>query len=1067
MTDNVIPKKPSFLQDETHMFDVKVAPRYTPEQRAADTAAQAEYVRQKEGAHSWWDVTKAAVKMNQVAPMVVEQFATPPGGDDDTPLDDAKLKELTEGISIDYFDEFDGVDTVGEAVRTRQRILDQLQAQEILMSKGAGPGIALSIAAGLTDPVAIAASVASGGLLAPVMYGAKATRLQRAVKAGLVGAAANAPIEAYMANRDVTYDASDAVIGLAAGGVISGAVAYKWPGKLPDIEQFTQRALNQEYVGEFQKAGARHTPSTDLLVPNSGNADGTIKSAAQRNTDWFNDLERNAADTHAQKARLDRAAYIFGSDIEEGRKLGHALIDDPDTALGALQGESAALFTITRSDEVLRREALNYQEAYGEFRKASKIGGADFSEDAFNREVWRAQNGLKSNNPAVNKLVEFYRKEYDKFAKEMQNPGKGVPVKGAENAVLDNYSTRRWSAPKTAAQVAVKGRAAVAARIAQSIKGYPPDKQLAIGEHLVDILTKAKSGHVDMRFTEKNVDTMTSYFMKDLGMDFMDARQAAEKLKRLTGGLDAGNASNLKFRLELDDLELEDFLETDPSKLFQSYARTMSGHIGLARQGIDSEDTFQALLGVVRDRMSENPPKTWLGTKRREKELKYLEDAYDFIVGRAVGEKPSDVTATMGRLVRKYNYARVMNVQSLSAIGDLGQVLAQVGLKAVIQHVPELIAIHRRIRNGQFIDELSEETAQLTGWLNRGVVAKARERFDEFAVGGDVRETNWSKAEGKLDAAGRVTGTISGINAFQDMTQRLAGKGMIQTFLDAARTGKPHRLGEARLRELGVSDDLMNRIKGEMMKKGNASWDSLGRIKKLNIDKWDAETRLQFGMVLRRWGAYLIQEQHFGSLPGFMDTTGGKIIAQFRSFQTGAWSKQTLYNVKHHDRIAAQSFFWSLMTGALSHYASTQAGKLLLPDDKVDAYMEKRLGPGEGGDIAWDHIAKQAFMRAGISSFIPGMVDFAMGAVDEKPIFGQRNSGLEQSLWSGNPTVDLSKKLGEAFTSTVQAIKQGEATQDMMEAWHSALIWQNALGIRNGLYQLTKDMPEFQDDNEE
>lgn len=1065
MTDSVTPGQPSFLQDDTGMFNVQVAPRVTHEQRAAEKAAAEERLKQQEEAHSWWDVTKSAVKMNQVIPMVIEQFATPPGGDDETPLTDEKLKELTEGIDTAYFDEFDGNETVGEALRTRTRILEQLKAQEILMSKGAAPGIAMSIAAGLTDPVAIAASVASGGLLAPVMYGAKATRLSRAVQAGLVGAASAAPIEAYMASRDVTYDAQDAILGIVAGGVISGAVGYKWPGKLPDVEQYTQRALNQEYVGEFERAGARHTPATDLLLPNSGNPDGTIKSAAQRNAEWFTDLERNAASTSMKGARLDRSAFVHGSETEEVRKMGHALFDDPNAELGSLQRETAAMFTINQTDDVIRRAALNQREAYQEFKQAMKAQRGDFSEDAFETEVWRVLNGRKSNIPGVNKMAEFYRKEFEKVAEMANNPGKGVPVKGAENMTIKDYAPRRYSTSKIAAAVATEGRAKVAARLAAAIRGYPPNQAQSIAEHIIDVVSRTKAGHIDLRFAEKNLETMTSYFMRDLGMGFKDANAAAQKLKRLTEGLDAGNAGNLKFRLDLDDLAVEDLLDTNASNLFNSYARTMYGHIGLARQGIDSEDTFNALLDVTRQkRMANIKGKT--DSWKADAELRYLQDAYDFIVGRAVGEDPGSFGATAGRLARKYNYARVMNVQAISALGDLGQVLSQVGLKAAIQHIPEMLAIHRRIRNGQFIDELSEETAQLTGWLNRSAVAKARQRFEDFAAGGEVKETNWSKVERAADTVGRVTGHISGINALQDMTQRLAGKAMIQTFLDAARTGKPHRLGEARLRELGVSEELMSRIKTEMMKKGNASWDSLGRIKKLNIDNWDYETRLQFGMVLRRWGAYLVQEQHFGSLPGFMDTTGGKLLTQFRSFQSGAWVKQTLFNVKHHDRIATQAFVWSILTGALSFYASVQAGRLLLADDKADEYMEKRLGPDSGGEVDWSHVAKQSFMRAGISSFLPGIVDSTVGAIGEDPVFGQRNSGLAQGFIGGNPTLDTLTKLGDAFTATAQAIKQGEATKDMVDAWHSAVIWQNALGVRNGLYHLTKDMPEFLDDED-
>lgn len=1073
MTQPVSPDKPMLLRDNTPMFGVKVAPHTTLADREAAAApyiaAEEARRKQKEEATSWWDVTKAAVKMNQVAPMVIDQFSSVAGDDDKTPLDDLKLKELTDGISTDYFDEFDDVETVGEGIRVRQRILDQLKAQATLNAKGPVAGMLAATLASVADPVALTASIASGGLLAPFIYGTKATRVARAVHSGLVGAAAAVPIEAYMASQDVTYDASDAAVSIIAGGAFAGALTYKWPGKLPDVERHTMSGLQQELVGEMERAGARHVPATDALLPNSRNPDGSIKTAAQRNEDWFNSIDRSDATTSMKSARADRASFTHGSETEEIRKMGHALYDDPNASVGSLQKETAAAYVLNQVDDVVRRGALNRRDFYKEFKKTLKASKGDYSEDAFEEAVARVMRGGTSDLPGVNQMAAFYKKEIQKMAELAKNPGKGVPVKGAEHMVIDDYLTRRWSTSKIAAKIATEGRAAVAGRIAAALKGYNPAQAKAVADHLIDVVGRSKGGHLDLRFADKNVETMTSYFRRELGLDFEDAQRAAEKLKRLTEGPDAGNANNLKFRLDLDEAALEDLLENNASNLFNSYTRTMYGHIALARQGIDSEDTFNALLEVAKQKQAqakmEQGSKGFISDKVKDSEIRYLQDAHDFIIGRAVGETPGSFGATTGRLIRKYNYARVMNVQSLSAIGDLGQVLAQVGLKAAVQHIPEMMALHRRIRQGKFIDELSEETAQLTGWLNRSVVAKSRQRFEDYAAAGEVKQTVVNRVENLGDAAGRVTSHISGINAFQDMTQRLAGKAMIQTFLDAARTGKAHRLGEARLREIGVSEELMGRIKAEMMKSGNASWDSLGRIKKLNIDKWDYETRLQFGMVLRRWGAYAVQEQNFGSLPGFMDTAGGKLLFQFRSFQTGAWAKQTLYNVKHHDRIATESFVWSMLTGALSYYAKIQATLFLMPDHLKEEYLEKALG-SQSGEIDWSKVAAESFMRAGISSFIPGLADGISFAGGGKPIFGERNSGLDANLFTGIPTIDLALKTNEALRATSQAIRQGEATQDMVDAWRKVSIWQNALGIRNGLYHIVKDWPTFQDNED-
>ncbi|MGY8821354.1 MAG: hypothetical protein ACKVLM_18360 [Pseudomonadales bacterium] len=314
-----------------------------------------------------------------------------------------------------------------------------------------------------------------------------------------------------------------------------------------------------------------------------------------------------------------------------------------------------------------------------------------------------------------------------------------------------------------------------------------------------------------------------------------------------------------------------------------------------------------------------------------------------------------------------------------------------------------------------------------------------------------MREGILSRMERGLDTLNNVTTDISGFNWVNQVLHVMSMKSMAQTFLDAARTGKAHHLGEARLRELGIDKELMARIKGEMLKKGGASFGPTGKLKRLNLENWDDEVRVKFGNALRRWGDQVIQENDFGALPGFMSSTTGKLLMQFKSFMIGAYTKQLLNNVKNADRVTTMMFLNGTFAGLVSYLAYVGASAVGKSKYEQERYLDRMLDPMQ--------LAAGAFQRSSISTIIPGIIDMPamLGLYD--PLFDTRASGLQSNLITGSASYDLAMKTGQFGQEVVEAIRDGEITSNTARSFFSLLPYQNAMGIRNGLNVLYDELP--------
>lgn len=144
--------------------------------------------------------------------------------DPDFYLEKEDYQKAVAGLPEEYHGFVEDAVSAAHLQSLRERALQSYETDKKLGQLGwAGVGVRFGVA--LSDPAAIGLSVATEGVAAPMIWGNKLSRLQRAFRGGTAAASTNAIVESYLVSQNGVKDPYDVLYSASAGLLLGGALS--------------------------------------------------------------------------------------------------------------------------------------------------------------------------------------------------------------------------------------------------------------------------------------------------------------------------------------------------------------------------------------------------------------------------------------------------------------------------------------------------------------------------------------------------------------------------------------------------------------------------------------------------------------------------------------------------------------------------------------------------------------------------------------------------------------------------------------------------------------------------
>lgn len=653
-------------------------------------------------------------------------------------------------------------------------------------------------------------------------------------------------------------------------------------------------------------------------------------------------------------------------------------------------------------------------------------------------ELLEAGSSRAKYGDEVGEVFEKMVKDFDKTQAAIASRMKAAEVKGADGLADAETSKgwfhRTWDNNKAREFHHKYGDKKLTELVDNSMRKHLVENGVEITEDLAqDINKQARK----FAFGLHNADLETNRgatlgmadFLEDLiakNKDGLDKNVLQEELANLKDRADRTKLRELGARKPLDlngsvtldngvEFYMKDLLEDNVFASQMRYIETASSRISAAENGIkdiDLLDTWRT--NAVELEMARGNTET----------AKYIDNAMkvdirSFKYGTQAGLDDFDGGASrLLSMAKKYQFARLMQYYGISSIGELASAIPEAGYKAFAQAIGDDLGARIKtmflggITGKRLENALHDELGSITGVglesigfdalvssgdrLSRSKTGRAFERFVDNAAKATTRATGHIETLGRqltINALGLGFGNVAlGRSRVDSLWGGLTNRNLVEMGLaDLGPDGK----AIPNTKYTNIVDSIKKYATDE---NGNLASESGLNIKKFNIDKWELETRTDFGDALTVQSNHIFVNPDSTTAKLWHNSPVGSIYNQFRTFANNAASKVAGHNI--HQSIqgynmgsmaefskTAQKMFWSAALGKLSlmlYGTIHEAGR---PD--FEERIEKYISMDDPRD--WT----RALGRGSVLTGLDGPLDTALGLMGVDPLFD--NSTIGQS----------------------------------------------------------------------
>ena len=850
----------------------------------------------------------------------------------------------------------------------------------------------------------------------------KALSVRRAIKVGTVTSAAEgAAFESIRDKLRYDIDGGDVMLATLMSGTVGG-------GLTAATTAFAKRVKVKELARRNAAGDTLDVDEKAFLEFNDGDAltERMIDEAEARDDfeapESRGDFDEEAENTVVQRGnfkelRAKNSSFVRAKNSQNKFTRLAADIQGLNST-GNADGSAVRFSSSERKSklEYAFRTAFDRTMNYNRKAWINETGG---KVQDFNILVSRAVRGIdEAPNPAVKEVADFVTESHNKLASMAVDADvAGFTIDTFKD--MPNYLPRLFNYDKIDSYRTKFGRTDNAP-FEQLIEKAIRQGQPQLVANIRKVLAATKKGKV----TQKNVDDYVTRMvrgytksilrtdlpkghggrglefnvedlqkiMKDEGFNDIEIDNILDTLTRTTSVkghkrarprvvLDESASIEVEVDGEIQTLRFTDLLEEDIENLNSAYIFQMSGAIGLAENGVNTNQVGSSMETLLK-KMDDEYDRMGTDASVRQKERLAVEFMYDGITGRlGFDDKMPVSTKKTLRRVREYSFAAYMGMSGMSALMEISNALLEYSIPVLAKNVPRLGGLVRKAKNGQLDDALMRELEVMTG-LGGDVISGKTTRsvryegiIEDSPYKGDYDK--WDEGLGKLR---ETTALLSGLSTVTAGLRRLSMLNYATTWARSQRKGKLP-FSEIKMEQLGISTksvdgkpSMAQRIQEQIASK--STFRNKDTLVSLNVAEWaDREAADLFEMSVFREATQNVQDVNIGSVSPFMRSETGKTLLQFMSFTLASVEQQTMRLAVRagngDSATVAKVMLGSVMMGYMMYIARTKLNAAGRSDSQE--YLDERLS-----DL---NLVKGIFQQIGPASIFQYVMELTTGAM--------------------------------------------------------------------------------------
>jgi hypothetical protein len=580
---------------------------------------------------------------------------------------------------------------------------------------------------------------------------------------------------------------------------------------------------------------------------------------------------------------------VLHSASPKTRELGLSMAENPlylNKNIGGVASAPAAE-TLMKEWQGGLAEATRFNRAsFAEFRKA----GGRMTQGEFNEAVAEAmRNNDRSPIPQVQAAAQSWRAKVVDPLKDAAIKARLLPEDVSVETAA-SYFTRWWNRNKLIAREQEFKRI-VRGWVEASMPRWKHDFDYETTQGAMTKSGKKRDEYLAAR--EAEFEERFGLFPGEVSSGIAD-----DVFRTLTGQVEGADVrpelikvqarGPLKERtFSIPDALIKDFLENDVERVMDRYVRTMGADVEIANKFGDLDFAkLEAQINADYERLQAgdlSEKQKLLLDVARKNDIADIKGIWDLLrgTGSRFAHPWEQSFEHISRMVRLYNYIRLMGESSLASLAETIRPAMVHGLLPYMQTVGQLATNMRGVK-------MSANEAKLAGQIAEGVLGHRMALMTEISD----PYSSTGKFETFMRHMSDFGSKWNGIRLLTDAQKTIASVMTQNRILDStARYGAVNQKERAYLAYLGIDQRMAERITAQFREHGKL----VDGVRVAGTEDWtDAIARRTYRAALNKDVDSIITTPGVADVPLFVNTPTGAAMMQFRRFALAAHQRVLL-----------------------------------------------------------------------------------------------------------------------------------------------------------------------------